>query len=81
MPKESNPPTPEEVRKARAFLRRRGIATHQVSPRKFAAASKEQGKTFGELLRFIGRLLDGAQGEAAKRREKIFRAAGGEKTN
>lgn len=77
MPSRSKAPTPEEVRKARAFLRRRGIATHQVSPRKFAAASKEQGKSFTELLKFIARLLDGAQGEAAQRREKIHRAAGG----
>lgn len=75
---ESKGPTPEEVRKARAFLRKRGIATHQISPRKFAAASKEQNKTFTELLQFIGRILDGAQGEAAKRREKIFKAAGGD---
>jgi tRNA isopentenyl-2-thiomethyl-A-37 hydroxylase MiaE len=78
MPARSKAPSPEEVRKARAFLRRRGIATHQISPRKFAAAAKEQGKTFTELLRFIGRLMDGAQNEAASRREKIFKAAGGE---
>lgn len=78
MPAKSKAPTPEEVRKARAFLRRRGIATHQVSPRKFAAASKEQGKSFSDLLKFIARLMDGAQGEAAKRREKIHKAAGGE---
>lgn len=71
-----NPPTPEEIRKARAFLRKRGIATHQISPRKFAFAAKEQGKTFAELLRFIGRMLDGAQNEAASRRENIRLAAG-----
>jgi tRNA isopentenyl-2-thiomethyl-A-37 hydroxylase MiaE len=72
----SKAPTPEEVRKARAFLRRRGIGTHQIPPRRFAAAAKEQNKTFTELLRFIGRLLDGAQNEAAQRREKVSKAAG-----
>jgi hypothetical protein len=78
MSAKSSGPTPEEVRKARAFLRRRGIGTHQIPPRKFAAAAKEQGKTFSELLRFIARLMDGAQNEAAQRREKIFKAAGGD---
>lgn len=67
--------TPLEIRKARAFLRRRGIGTHQVSPRRFANSSKETGKSFTELLAFIGRLLDGAQNEAAQRRENISRAA------
>ena len=71
-----SPPTPEEVRKARAFLRKRGIATHQIPPRKFAYAAKEQGKTFAELLKFIGRMMDGAQNEAASRRENIRLAAG-----
>lgn len=79
MPEKSKAPTPEEIRKARAFLRRRGIATHQISPRKFAAASKEQNKSFSELLKFIARMLDGAQNEAAQRRENVRRAAGGEK--
>lgn len=78
MPGKSKPPSPEEVRRARAFLRRRGIGTHQIPPRRFAAAAKEQGKTFTELLKFIGRLLDGSQGEAGRRREKIFKAAGGD---
>lgn len=77
--RKSSGPTPEEIRKARAFLRRRGIATHQISPRKFASAAKEQGKTFTELLKFVARLLDGAQNEAAQRRENIRSAAGGGK--
>lgn len=77
MAEKSKGPTPAEIRKARAFLRRRGISTSQISPRKFAAASKEQGKSFTELLKFIARLLDGAQNEATQRRENIFRAAGG----
>lgn len=60
---------------ARAFLRKRGIGSFEVSPRRFAASSKETGKTFAELLAFIGRLYDGRQNEAGTNREILIKAA------
>ena len=49
-----------DVRKARAFLVGKGA--RNISPRKFATAAKDLGKTFAELLRMIGRLSMGGQG-------------------
>ncbi|KKN55445.1 hypothetical protein LCGC14_0582150 [marine sediment metagenome] len=45
--------TPPEVRKARAFLRSKGITTQEIPPRKFASAAKELDRGFRETLRFI----------------------------
>jgi len=45
--------TPPEVRKARAFLRGRGITTQEIPPRKFASAAKEQNRGFRDTLQFI----------------------------
>ena len=45
--------TPPEVRKARSFLRSKGINTQEIPPRKFASAAKELDRGFRETLRFI----------------------------
>jgi hypothetical protein len=64
-----------DIRMARAFLRKRGIGSSEISPRKFAASSRETGKTFAELLAFIGRLYDGRQNQASVNREILIKAA------
>lgn len=53
--------SPKEVQAARAFLFSRHSKGFRVSPQKFAAASKELGVGFRELLGFIGRLYAGGQ--------------------
>lgn len=55
--------TPEEIRKARAYLQKMDITSAHVSPRKFAASAKELGKTFRETLNFLTRLMSGGQGQ------------------
>lgn len=45
--------TPPEVRKARSFLRSKGITTQEIPPRKFASAAKELNRGFRDTLRFI----------------------------
>lgn len=67
--------TPAEVRSARAFLRKRGIGSGQVSPRRFAAAAKEKGDSFSELLKFIMRMYQGAQNQSSQQREVVKAAA------
>lgn len=67
------PISPAYVREARAFLRGRKIG---MSPRKFAMASQEQGKTFSELLRFLIRLMQGSQNQSSQRMEIVRAAAG-----
>lgn len=68
--------SPAEVRAAAAFLSKRGIGSSAVSPRKLAAASKEQGKSFRELIAFIMRIFQGQQDQASQRREVVRAAAG-----
>ena len=63
--------TPPEVRKARAFLRSKGISTQEIPPRKFANSAKELDKGFRELLRYIMKLRGGGQGQAVERRENV----------
>ena len=67
--------TPPEVRKARAFLRSKGISTKEIPPRKFANAAKELGKGFRELLRYLMQLKSGGQSQSLQRRENIRREA------
>lgn len=67
----------KEVRAARAFLRRRGIGTKTIPPRKFASAAKEQKLTFTELFQSIARIMMGGQGEGQRR--KAFVASEKEK--
>jgi len=67
--------TPPEVRKARAFLRGKGINTREIPPRKFASAAKEMDRGFRELLKFIMQLMSGGQGQSRKRRNVINKEA------
>lgn len=67
--------TPAEVRKARAFLRSKGITTKEIPPRKFANAAKELNKGFRELLRYLMQLKSGGQGQSLERRENIRKEA------
>ena len=68
-------PKPEEVRAAKAFLKKRKV-TPPISPARFAAAAKEQGASFSELIRFIMRTYQGQQNESAQQREVVLAAAG-----
>ena len=52
-----------EVRRARAFLRKRGVPSRVMSPRKFAEAAEQTGKSFSQLLRMTARLMMGGQGQ------------------
>ena len=67
--------TPPEIRKARAFLRSKGVTTKEIPPRKFANAAKELNKGFRELLRYIMALRSGGQNRSLQRRENIRRQA------
>lgn len=67
--------SPAKVRQARSFLRRRGISSNQISPRKFANSSEESNRNFSELLRFLGRVLDENKPESRQRQEDISAAA------
>ena len=50
-----------EIRAAKSFLKRRGIETDEISPKKFAKAAKELDKSFTETLRILARELSGCQ--------------------
>jgi hypothetical protein len=69
---------PKETRKARAFLRSKGISTQEIPPRKLANAAKELNKGFREVLRLLMRLRSGGQNQAQERRENIRKAAAAE---
>jgi hypothetical protein len=71
------PVSAQEIRAARSFLKRRKAAP-PISPARFAAAAKEQGKSFSELIRFLMRTYEGQQNEQAQRREVVLAAAGAE---
>ena len=60
-------------------MRRRGISSAQISPRKFANSSEESGKNFSALLKFLGRVLDENKPESRQRQEDISAAARAEK--
>jgi hypothetical protein len=65
-------PSPAETRAAKGFLRTHAKArSGEIPPRKFAAASKELGVGFRDLLRFIARLYSGGQGEGAFRMDRV----------
>ena len=67
--------TPDKVRAARTFLRKRSL-TPPVSPRTFARSAEEMGKSFSELIRFIMRLKRGSSQQSQQRQEVIRTAAG-----
>ena len=64
-----------ELRQARSYLRGKAKAgSKDIPPRRFAAASKEMGIGYKELLALIARLQSGGQG-ASQRREELLRDA------
>lgn len=54
---------PKTIRKARFFLQRKGLRTSDMSPRAFAEAAAETGKSFSDLLKTIAVLQLGGQGQ------------------
>lgn len=64
--------SPAEIRAARGFLRTHAKArSGEIPPHKFAAASKELGVGFRELLRFISRLYAGGQNADAFEMDRV----------
>lgn len=64
-----------ELRQARAFLRGKAKAgSRDIPPRRFAAAAKELGVGFRELLSLIARLQSGGQGVSQQRQELLREA-------
>ena len=53
---------PVDIRRARAFLRKRNVPSRVVSPRRRAATADELGKSFSETLKLLAQLLMGGQG-------------------
>ena len=60
-------PTPIDIRKARAYLQGAGIASHEISPRRFAASAAEMGKGYGATLKYLVLLLSGGSGDGPSR--------------
>lgn len=52
----------DEIRKARAFLQKRGFKTRDISPRTFATTARKTNKTFTELLKRIAEHMMRGQG-------------------
>jgi len=50
-----------EIRAAKSFLKKRGLDTEDISPRKFAMAAKELDKGFADTLKILARELSGGQ--------------------
>jgi hypothetical protein len=69
--------TPAEIRAAASFLKKRNYKP-PVSPRKLAAAAKEQGRSFSEIIAFIMRLFQGQQNQPSQQSEIVRAAAGAE---
>lgn len=67
---------PAEARKARSFLYAQHKRGFRIPPRKFAAASKELGVSFRELMRFISILMARGQQSGSFRMENLRKIAG-----
>lgn len=63
------------VQKARAYLYSRHPNGFGIPPAKFAAASKETGQSFDQLMRFIARMYAGGSQSSLFRGEDISAAA------
>ena len=50
-----------EIRAAKSFLKRRGLDTDDLSPRKFAMAAKKLDKGFAETLKILARELSAGE--------------------
>jgi hypothetical protein len=69
-------PTSTEVNAARSFLRGRVFSrAGEIAPRRFAAAAKESGSSFSDLLSVIARSYAGGQGQDAQRQSDVSNAA------
>ena len=70
-------PTPGEVREAKSFLRGHiyNRAGSEIQPRRFAAAAKETGSSFSDLLGVIARTYDQGQNAAAQRQTDVSNSA------
>ncbi len=62
---------PKDVRAARAYLYQRGLTADKIPPRRFANAAKELGVTFSELLKLLGRVMSGGQGQQEQRQRYL----------
>lgn len=67
--------TPAETRKARSFLYAHHKRGFGIPPKRFAAASRELGVSFRELLRFISILMSRGQGQQSLRMENLRKIA------
>lgn len=70
-------PSGAEVRAARSFLRGHlyNRAGKEIPPRKFAAAAKETGASYPELLSVISRTYAQGQGQDTQRQIDVSKAA------
>lgn len=68
-----------EARKARSFLYARHKRGYGIPPRKFAAAARELGVSFRELMRFVAILYSRGQGQQQFRLENIRQIASKQK--
>ena len=50
-----------EIRAAKDFLKKRGLTSDEISPRKFAKTAKQIDKGFKETLQILARELSGGQ--------------------
>lgn len=72
-------PSSKDVRRARAFLVRRGIKPQLLKPEFFAASAKELDTTFSELLALLRRMMASGQNQQYFRQIDIANAAKGER--
>lgn len=69
-------PTPQEISAARAFLRGQvGAGTNEINPTRFAAAAKELGLGFRQLLGVLARQASQGQNESSYRQQTVAVAA------
>lgn len=72
-----NMPSGPEVQAAKSFLRGHifNRAGSEIQPRRFAAAAKETGSSFSDLLGVIARTYNQGQNAAAQRQTDISNSA------
>lgn len=67
---------PHTAQAARSYLFQRHPNGFGISPHKFAAAANENGSSFDDLIKFIGRLYAGGSQQSTFRQQDISAAAG-----
>lgn len=70
-------PSGDEIRSARSFLRGHlyNRAGTEIQPKRFAAAAKETGASYSDLLGVIARSYSAGQGQDEQRRIDVSNAA------